>query len=1051
MQYVVLIVINVCLIVLLNNDLITKLNMKKLFKLFANFILVFTFGFSVQAQSVNGTVTDDNGVPLPGATVLVEGTQNGVSTDFDGNYSIDAASGDKLVFSYVGYSSQTVIVGSSATVNVSLQPDNALSEVVVTALGISREKKSLGYAVSQVSGDNVNTVKDHNLANSLSGKVAGLQISQSGSLGSGSRITIRGNNSLGGNTQALIVVDGMPINSSGVNTGSNDDGGTPSYEPDITGGGLSDINPDDVESITVLKGPNAAALYGSRAGNGVILVTTKKGSSSNKLGVTVKTNLSMDDTMFLPDFQNKYGQGSNGASFPSPRKNPDGSIANGWEPTSWGGAMDGSAQPYYNDETKSYTAQPNNVKDFFRQATRSITSISMDKGSESGSIRFSYTNNSSQSILENSDLNSHNFNLRAVANLSDKLTVDTKATYFTQDIKNRRGTGAQGLLAYVYNMPRNVMTNDLRKYQVDNPSSPLEYRTIRYADGTTGNPFWILNNDEMSERRNRFLGFTKVNYEFTDWLSAFVRVGADVTKVNYQNIYKPGHHFFAGGQMQVSETNYGELNSEFLVTAKQNLADKLSLVANIGGNLSKRTSEGFRLSGDNFKIPTKYFIANLNVINAPELMPQSVKKVNSLYGAFNFAYDNFLYLDISARNDWSSTLSEDNRSYLYNSASISAILNKFIDPSQEIFNLIKVRASIAEVGNDTDPYQLYQNFNVPGKGYLDLTTVSSASIKLNPNLKPETVSSSEFGLELSMFDNKLSFDVSVYDITTKDLIFNVPVPAATGFLFAKENIGEVSNKGLEIAIGASLINSEDFSWNTSLFYSSNENKIVKLTDGLDNFVYNQSTDTAGGVTIKAVEGGSIGDIYGFVNSGEVNGDGVPMASSAKDTYLGNVQPDWLGGWSNTLKYKDLSMSFLIDARIGGQIYSQTSSEMDRNGVSERSLQYRDSGVTVPGSNQSITSQEYWTAMANISENYVYDQDNVRLREMSLGYNLPNVSKLGLDSASIQLVGRNLFFFSKSADDIDPESMLGTTLGTQGISHNAMPTLRSVGLNLILNF
>ena len=289
----------------MNNDLITKLNMKKLFKLFANFILVFAFGFSVQAQSVNGTVTDDNGVPLPGATVVVEGTQNGVSTDFDGNYSIDAASGDKLVFSYVGYSSQTVSVGNSATVNVSLQPDNALSEVVVTALGISREKKSLGYAVSQVSGDNVNTVKDHNLANSLSGKVAGLQISQSGSLGSGSRITIRGNNSLGGNTQALIVVDGMPINSSGVNTGSNDDGGTPSYEPDITGGGLSDINPDDVESITVLKGPNAAALYGSRAGNGVILVTTKKGSSSNKLGVTVKTNLSMDDTMFLPDFQNK--------------------------------------------------------------------------------------------------------------------------------------------------------------------------------------------------------------------------------------------------------------------------------------------------------------------------------------------------------------------------------------------------------------------------------------------------------------------------------------------------------------------------------------------------------------------------------------------------------------------------------------------------------------------------------------------------------------------------------------------------------------------------
>ena len=1035
--------------------------MKNFFKLFIYMFVVLSFGFTVQAQSVSGIVTDDNSVPLPGATVLIEGTQNGVSTDFDGNYSINASIGDVLVFSFVGYSTKTVIVDSSLYINVSLVSDNALLEVVVTALGISREKKSLGYAVSELSGDNVNTIKDHNLANSLSGKVAGLQISQSGSLGSGSRITIRGNNSLGGNTQALIVVDGMPISSSGTNVGSTDNGGAPSYEPDITGGGISDINPDDVESITVLKGPNAAALYGSRAGNGVILVTTKKGSSSNKLGVSVKTSLSVDDSMFLPDTQNSYGQGSNGSSFPAPRKNPDGTIANSWEKFSWGGPLDGSQQPYYNDQTKSYLAQPDNVKDFFRQAVRSITSVSLEKGSEYGSTRFSYTNNSSESILENSNLNSHNFNLRSVANLSDKLTIDSKASFFTQDIKNRRGTGAQGLLAYVYTMPRNVITNDLRKYQVDNPATPLEYSTIRYADGTTGNPFWILNNDEMRERRSRFIAFTKINYQFTDWLSAFVRIGTDITKVNYKNIYKPGHHFFAGGQMQISENNFGELNSDFLVTAKQNLTEKLSLVANIGGNLSKRTSEGYYQSGDTFKIPTKYFISNMVTIDAPQFKPQSIKKLHSFYGSFNFAYNNFLYLDVSVRNDWSSTLSEDNRSYLYNSASLSALLGKYIDPSQDIFNLIKVRASIGEVGNDTDPYQLYQNFNVPGKGYLNETTVGSASIKLNPNLKPETVTSSEFGLELSMFDNKLSLDVSVYDINTKDLIFNVPVPPATGFLFSKENIGEVSNKGFEVALGFPVWEIDDFTWNTSLFYSKNKNKIVKLTDGLDNFVYNQSTDTSGGVAIKAVEGGSIGDIYGFVNSGNVNDDGVPMATTAKDTHLGNAQPDGMGGWSNTFTYKDFNISFLIDARFGGQIYSQTSADMDRNGASARSLQYRDKGVIVPGKNintgatntKSITSQEYWTAMSNMSENYVYDQDNVRLREFSVGYNLPNASKLGLglDSASIQLIGRNLFFFSKSADDIDPESMLGTTIGIQGISHNAMPTLRSLGLNLTLNF
>lgn len=318
--------------------------------------------------------------------------------------------------------------------------------------------------------------------------------------------------------------------------------------------------------------------------------------------------------------------------------------------------------------------------------------------------------------------------------------------------------------------------------------------------------------------------------------------------------------------------------------------------------------------------------------------------MNSLYGALNIAYDNFLYLDVSARNDWSSTLGADNRSYMYNSASLSAILNKFIDPDRELFNLIKVRASIAQVGNDTDPYQLNQTFSVPGQGYLGLTTLKSPTVKLNSDLKPETITSSEFGLELGMLKNKLTLDVSVYNMTTEDLIFDVPVPAATGYLFNRENIGKVTNKGLEIALGATLLDTENFSWNTSLFYSKNENKIEELIEGVDSFRYNTSTD--GNVAITATEGGSIGDIYGRVWTGEVDADGVPIGSAAPDVLLGNAQPDWKGGWSNTIKYKDLSLSFLIDARIGGNVYSQTSADLDRNGVSERSLQYRETGVTV---------------------------------------------------------------------------------------------------------
>ena len=1011
-------------------------------------------------KTVTGNVSAAQDGPLPGATIIVKGSDNtGTLTDFDGNFSVSASIGDVLIVSYVGFASQEVSIANDSTLSIVLESDQQLDEVVVTALGISREKKSLGYAVTQVSGENLNTVKDNNLASSLTGKVAGLQISQSGSLGSASRITIRGNNSLGGNSQALIIVDGMPINASlpisgdgsQSSSGSSGVGGGPSFEPSISGGGISDINPDDVESISVLKGPSAAALYGSRAGNGVILITTKKGKRSDELGVKIKTDLYVDNPLLLPEYQNQYGQGSFGAAYTD--------RTNDWGELSWGSVLDGSQQAYYDGTTKAYRAQSDNVKNFFRQAVRRITSISMDKGSENSSFRFSYTNNQSEAIVENSDLNSHNFNLRSITNLSDKLTLDAKATYFTQIVKNRSSTtGAQGLLGYVYNMPRNVAVDDLRNYQMDNPATPSDFAVIRYADGNTGNPFWQVYNDENTVRRNRFLGYTKIDYKFTDWLSAFVRVGADVTNIRDIKIFKPGHHFVLTGSMNIGESTFNELNSEFLVTAQHDFSDKLNVVANVGGNLSRRTAEGMTVAGTAFKIPTAFFINNLEVLQSPQESPLSIKKVNSLYGAANLAYENFLYLDVSVRNDWSSTLSEENRSFMYSSASLSAILNKFIDPSQKIFNLIKLRGSFAEVGNDTDPYQLNQTYNVPGQGYLGLTTLQSPTVKLNSDLKPENIASSEFGLELAMLNNKLSLDVSVYNVKTTDLIFDVPVPAATGYQFNRTNIGEVTNKGLEIVFGANLLNTADFSWDTSIFYSKNENKIVELVEGVDRFSYVISTDS--NVSISATEGGSIGDIYGRVWTGEVNSDGVPIGSAAPDVLLGNAQPDWKGGWSNTIKYKDLSLRFLIDARMGGQIYSQTSADLDRNGVSKRSLQYRESGVVVNGTNtgtgsantQSITGQQYWTAMSNISENYIYDQDNIRLRELALAYNIPLKSnKLGLQNAMVQLVGRNLFFFMNKADDIDPETMLGTSLGVQGLSQNAMPTLRSVGLNLNLTF
>ena len=1009
--------------------------------------MTLAFSFLSNAQQVTGSVSDDNGIPLPGASIVIQGSSSGTTTDFDGNFSIETSQGSTLVISYVGYESQQVVVGSSP-INVQLTSDNALDEVVVTALGLTREKKSLGYSVTEVDGDEINSIKDNNIASSLMGKVAGLNITNSGTIGSASRITLRGNNSVNGMNQALIVVDGIPINADGIESGQNAD-----YSSTVIGGGITDINAYDIESISVLKGPNASALYGSRAGNGVILITTKTGSETEGLGISLNTNLTADTPMFLPDFQNEYAQGTLGAAYTD--------IASDYGSSSWGPKM-GATQMYFDGRPRVTQAYPDNVKDFFNTGIKAITSMSIQNASENGSVRFSYTNNDTQGMIPSSSMISHNFNLRGVMNLSDKLSIDAKATYFTQEVNGRQQMGGEGIMGVLYQMPRSVDINDLKKFQVDNPGTPDEFKVLNYggSNSQTANPYWMANHDEYNERRNRFFGFAKINYEFTDWLSAFVRVGADVTDTKTKRITKPGHHFYRGGRMDLNTVSSGELNTDLVFTAKKDITSDLNVVVNAGGSLSKRTYQGYYQFGENFKIPTKFFLNNAANILAPNETPLTTKKVNSAFASANFAYQDFLYVDLTSRNDWSSTLGEENRSYMYNSASVSAILNNIVDPEQEVFNLLKLRAGYAQVGNDTDPYQLYQTFDVPGQGYLGLTTLSAPSIKLNEDLKPEQVTSIEFGLEGSMLNNRLNFDISIYDKETTDMIFNVPVPAATGFQFFKENVGKVSNKGVEITLGGRIIQNSKMVWDSSLNYSKNENELLELIDDLETFTYMTTND--GQVALRAQVGGTIGDIYGSVwetnESGQrlLREDGRPQTSDPNQ-YLGTAQPDFLAGWINTFRYGNYTLSFQIDGRFGGQFYSNTSRNLDSYGVSERTLQYRESGVTLDGINsatgasntEAITGQEYWGSLA--VQNYVYDQDNIRLRELSIGYQIPNTQSYGIQSASLQLVGRNLFFFSKDAPDVDPEMTLGTAIGAQGFNLNNLPSTRSLGVNLTLNF
>ena len=1020
---------------------------KNVLKILSSFLLVFAFGFTMQAQQISGTVTDDNGVPLPGASVVVEGTTNGVSTDFDGNYSINSNTGDTLVFSFVGYASQSLAVGSSATVNVQLSPDNSLSEVVVTALGITREKKSLGYGITELKSESINTVKDHNIANALVGKVAGLNITQSGTIGSGSRIVLRGNNSLTGNTQALIVVDGIPINQDGINSGGS------IWNNSIGGGGISDINPNDVESVTILKGPNAAALYGSRAGNGVILVTTKKGASGSKFGVTLNSNTTMDALMFLPELQNTYGQGSAG--------NAATSLAD-MVSSSWGPVANGDAQLYYDGTQKAYTARPDNVKNFFETGVKTINSIAIDASTATTDYRFSYTNNKTEGVLPGSSLKSHNFNLRGSSTLSDKLSIDTKVTFFSQNIEGRGRSGAEGIMGVIHQMPRTVATADLMNYQMDNPSNAAEYMSISVVGkGKMGaNPYWMMLHDKDEDTRERIFGFSKINYKFTDWLSGFIRVGADITSASSYYVRQAGHHFYASGRLGRSNSKSGELNSEFLLTAKQDLTSDINMVLNVGGNMSKRTYQGNSMFGESFKIPSKPFFSNTNVNNFTD-SPQQIKKVNSLYGSANFAYDNWLYLDVSARNDWSSTLASDNRSYLYSSVNASLLLQDFIDPDKKVFDLFKIRGSVANVGNDTSPYQLVQTFSVPGQGYLGLTTLGAPSTRLNPNLKPENISSTEFGLELSMFNNKLNFDLSLYDIKTTDLIFRVPVPAATGYSFFLENVGEVTNKGVELNLGGTVFDTDSFKWTTSVFASKNENKLISLIDDLSTLVY--TSTNSGHLSVQAKVGGGLGDLYGTVWSKDANGkhivnDAGRQVASAPDNYLGNAQPDWLGGWSNSFTFGNVNVNFLIDGRFGGVVYNSDARLIDSNGVGIRTLEYREGGVVLDAvtatgavNTSNITAQNYWQQHSAIAENYTMSQTNVRLREMSIGTNLSIAESLGVDSMNISLIGRNLFFLLKKADDIDPEAMLGTNIGGMGIATNNLPTMRSVGLNVTLKF
>jgi TonB-linked SusC/RagA family outer membrane protein len=1017
--------------------------------------MVFSITTIAQVR-VTGSVTSVDDDPISGATVLEKGTQNGVVTDFNGDYSIYVSPNATLVFSFVGMAVQEIAVDNRTSIDVEMQSiDIGLDEVVVTALGVTREKKALGYSVTEVSGDDIAAVKETNVINSLQGRVAGVVITQStAGPGSSSRVVIRGNNSLSGQNQPLYIVDGIPINNSGF---GQDQENTSEFRRFDYGSGISDINPDDIESMTVLKGPNASALYGSRAANGVIYIVTKKGSKRKGLGITLSTNVTFDSPMILPEYQDTYGQGTEG-NIPADLTTLRNSGA------SWGPRMDGSDQLYWNGETRPYSPQSDNVKDFFETGSNIVTTLALDGGTEIASTRFSYTNTASNSILPNSGLTRHNFNLRSNIKLTDKFRLDAKATYFYQEARRRPDQGTEGIMAYLYPMPRNTVLGDLKDYQ-----DPETLQVNSYADGQ-GNPYWLLFNDRNDDIRHRFQGFVKLDYDFTDYLTGFIRVGTDLVSQNIERVESFGHWYYPEGRFSYRDPQTAETNLDFLLRYNDRFGDDFDFSASLGGNHSYRTFKETVLNGEQFKIPSKATDESAKILT-PTYDPLKEKIVNSLYGTLALSYKSWAFIDLTGRNDWSSTLPENNWSFFYPSVSLSFLFDRMFDMDDDLWNLLKLRLGWAQVGNDTGVYQLNDDiYELEKDNYLDLTILKRPTNKLNPDLKPEKVSSFEIGAEIVMFNNRLYGDLSLYKITSNDLIMDIPVSAATGYSTFRENVGEITNQGIEFLIGGIAIQNNDFTWDVSLNMAKNDNKLVELIEDLDNFVFSSTND--GSVVVQATVGGGYGDIYGktyeTTDDGRiiVDASGRPQITSDK-VPLGNYQPDWTMGFNNTFTYKNWKLNLLIDGRFGGQLYSGTDARLDNDGLSPRTLDYRESGLVVDGvvntgtsenpvyveNTTNVSAEQYFGRVSGIPSRYIWDQTNIRLRELVITYKFPRsmLKDTFIKGASVGLIGRNLFFFTKDLDNFDPESSYSASNFAQGMLFYNVPTARSIGFNINLKF
>jgi TonB-linked SusC/RagA family outer membrane protein len=1008
-------------------------------KIFLIFMIVFTAQVSLaQVKNVKGVITDSDGMPLPGASVAVQGGQKGATTDFDGLYSIEAQKGQTLVFSYVGLETQSVIVGDATTINVKMNTasTNNLNEVVVTSLGIKKSRKSLTYAAQEVKGEEVTRVKDANLMNSLSGKVAGLIVGKSSAGAGGSvKVTIRGNSSAT-NNQPLYVVDGIPLLNSSSSQANSAFGDTAGGNRD-GGDAISMINPDDIESMTVLKGASAAALYGSQGANGVILVTTKRGKEG-KVTANYNASLFVDNVVSLPKFQTSYG-------------------ADPGATTSWGAAKQ----------------SPDHVKDFYNTGGTYINSISVNGGTDKMTTSLTYANTKVDGVLPTNEFKKNNIALRqSIKMFDDKITVDAALSYAEQKIINKPTNALYfNPLTGVYLFPRGNDFNFYKdNYEVFDPTRNL--MTQNWPTGTSDiiqNPYWILNRNKSEDKNQSLISSVSVNYKANDWLSIKARGGYNRLYNTFEKKMYAGTNTTlapATGRYIYTDSESSQLYGDLIATINTKFSDDFTFNANIGTSVTKSTINDALTSDSGLTglIYANWFNTGNFVSAAKNSQTVGAKKeVQSVFASATFGYKEMLYLDVTGRNDWSSTLvNTDNLSFFYPSVGVTGVLSEMITMPEAI-SFAKVRASFAQVGNDVSAF-LTSPSNTIVNGVVTAPTVGPQP---GTSLKPEKQNSYEFGTEWRFVNNRIGFDFTYYQNETKNQLITAPapIPNTTGYANYAFNAGSIENKGFEITLSGKPIVSENFSWDVALNYASNKNTVKSLgtVNGGQNTVILTNGDPNSYRYVLEV-GKPFGEIQGKNivrnDQGQIVLDADGRIQKTDWVDLGSSNPDFMMGFSNTFKYKKIFLNVLIDGRFGGNVMSMTEAMLDFYGVSKATGDARAAGgvkinaVSATGTPvTSMPAQDYYTQIGDRSGatgEYMYKATNVKLGELSLGYTFDFSKQTIFNAVNVSLVGKNLFFFYKDAP-FDPNVTLSSGEGLQGVDIFGAPSTRSIGVNLNLTF